>query len=86
MGKVVISSEDVDFYTSAQEEIVCDYNGNIMDIGFKGTSLMEILSHLDCEEVVLKLADPSRTCLILPAEQPENEDILMLIMPMLLND
>ncbi len=86
MGKVVISSEDVDFYTSAQEEIVCDYNGNIMDIGFKGTSLMEILSHLDCEEVVLKLADPSRPCLILPAVQPENEDILMLIMPMLLND
>lgn len=86
MGKVVIFSEDVDFYTSAQEEIVCDYNGNIMDIGFKGTSLMEILSHLDCEEVVLKLADPSRPCLILPAVQPENEDILMLIMPMLLND
>ena len=86
MGKVVISSEDVDFYTSAQEVIVCDYNGNIMDIGFKGTSLMEILSHLDCEEFVLKLADPSRPCLILPAEQPENEDILMLIMPMLLND
>lgn len=86
MGKVVISSEDVDFATSAKEEIVCDYNGSIMDIGFKGTSLMEILSHLDCEEVVLKLADPSRPCIILPAEQPENEEILMLIMPMLLND
>lgn len=86
MGKVVISSEDVDFATSAKEEIVCDYNGSIMDIGFKGTSLMEILSHLDCEEVVLKLADPSRPCIILPAKQPENEEILMLIMPMLLND
>lgn len=86
MGKVVISSEDVDFATSAKEEIVCDYNGSIMDIGFKGTSLMEILSHLDCEEVVLKLADPSRPCIILPAEQPEDEEILMLIMPMLLND
>lgn len=86
MGKVVISSEDVDFATSAKEEIVCDYNGSIMDIGFKGTSLMEILNHLDCEEVVLKLADPSRPCIILPAEQPENEEILMLIMPMLLND
>lgn len=86
MGKVVISSEDVDFATSAKEGIVCDYNGSIMDIGFKGTSLMEILSHLDSEEVVLKLADPSRPCIILPAEQPENEEILMLIMPMLLND
>jgi len=86
MGKAVISSEDIDFYTSAKEEIVCDYNGTTMDIGFKGTSLMEILNNLDCEEVTLEFADPSRPCLILPAQQPENEDILMLIMPMLLND
>ena len=84
-GKAVISSEDIDFYTSAKEEIVCDYNGTPMDIGFKGTSLMEILNNLDCEEVELQLADPSRPCLILPTQQPENEDILMLIMPMLLN-
>lgn len=86
MGKVVISSEDIDFYTSAKEELVSDYNGTTMDIGFKGTSLMEILSNLDSEEVVLELADPSRPCLVLPAQQPENEDVLMLIMPMLLND
>lgn len=86
MGKAVISSEDIDFYTSAKEEIVCDYNGTTMDIGFKGSSLMEILNNLDSEEVVLELADPSRPCLILPAQQPEKEDILMLIMPMLLND
>ena len=86
MGKAVISSEDIDFYTSAKEEIVCDYTGNPMDIGFKGTSLMEILTNLDCEEVTLELADPSRPCLILPTQQPENEVILMLIMPMLLND
>ena len=85
-GKVVISSEDIDFYTSAKEEIVCDYNGTPMDIGFKGTSLMEILNNLDCEEVELQLADPSRPCIILPTQQPENEDVLMLIMPMLLND
>lgn len=85
-GKAVISSEDIDFYTSAKEEIVCDYNGNPMDIGFKGTSLMEILTNLDCEEVILKLADPSRPCLILPTRQADNEDVLMLIMPMLLND
>ena len=85
-GKAVISSEDIDFYTSAKEEIVCDYNGMPMDIGFKGTSLMEILTNLDGEEVELKLADPSRPCLIIPSNQPENEDVLMLIMPMLLND
>lgn len=85
-GKLVLSSEDIDFYTSAKEELVCDYNGNPMDIGFKGTSLMEILSNIECDDVVLELADPSRPCLILPAEQSEKEDVLMLIMPMLLND
>lgn len=86
MGKVVVSSEDIDFYTSAKEEITCDYTGRTMDIGFKGSSLLEILNNLESEEVVIELADPSRPCLILPAQQPENEDVLMLIMPMLLND
>ena len=86
MGKMEISSEDVDFSTSAKEEIVCDYNGSSMNIGFKGSSLSEILNNLSSEEIVLELADPSRPCLIIPSEQPENEDVLMLIMPMLLND
>lgn len=86
MGKVVVSSEDIDFYTSAKEEITCDYTGRTMDIGFKGSSLLEILNNLESEEVVIELADPSRPCLILPAQQLENEDVLMLIMPMLLND
>ncbi len=86
MGKLVIMAEDIDFYTSAKEETVCDYNGIPMDIGFKGTSMFEILSNLDGDSVILELADPSRPCLVLPAVQPENEDVTMLIMPMLLND
>ncbi|MCI6160962.1 MAG: DNA polymerase III subunit beta [Prevotellaceae bacterium] len=85
-GKLEISSEDIDFATSAKEEVVCDYAGNPMNIGFKGSSLNEILNNLTSDEVELQLADPSRPCLIVPATQPENEDILMLIMPMLLND
>ena len=85
-GKMEISSEDIDFATSAKEEIACDYTGNAMNIGFKGPSLVEILNNLNCDQVTLLLADPSRPCLIIPAEQPENQDILMLIMPMLLND
>lgn len=85
-GKMEISSEDIDFSTSAKEEIPCDYNGSVMSIGFKGTSLSDILNNLASNEVELQLADPSRPCLIVPSEQPENEDILMLIMPMLLND
>lgn len=85
-GKLVLSSEDIDFSTSAKEEIVCDYTGQNMNIGFKGSSLTDILNNLDGEEVVIQLADPSRAGIIVPAEQPENEDVLMLIMPMLLND
>jgi DNA polymerase-3 subunit beta len=57
-----------------------------MSIGFKGPSLTEILNNLDSDEVLLEFADPSRPCLIVPAEQPEGEEVLMLIMPMLLND
>ena len=57
-----------------------------MNIGFKGSSLTEILNNLDSDEVIIQLADPSRAGIIIPAEQPENEDVLMLIMPMLLNE
>ena len=57
-----------------------------MNIGVKGTSLSDILNNLASDEVELQLADPSRPCLIIPCTQPENEDVLMLIMPMLLND
>ena len=81
-----VSSEDVDFATSAKEQITCEYSGNSMSIGFKGSSLMEVLNNLDSEQVIFQLADPSRAGIIVPAEQPENEDVLMLIMPMLLND
>ena len=85
-GKIEVSSEDIDFATSAKEEIACDYSGDSMNIGFKGSSLNEILNNLSSAEVTLQLADPSRPCLIVPVEQPEDEEILMLIMPMLLND
>lgn len=86
MGQLEVSSEDIDFYTSAKESIVCDYASNAMSIGFKGTSLIDILNNLTSDEVMLELADPSRPCLVTPVEQPEGQDILMLIMPMLLND
>lgn len=85
-GKLEVSSEDIDFATSAKESIACDYNGTTMDIGFKGSTIYEILNNLGSDEVTVQLADPSRAGVIVPTEQPENQDILMLIMPMLLND
>lgn len=85
-GKLELSSEDLDFATSAEEQIICDYNGQSMQIGFRGDFLTEILNSYDTAEVKLLLGDPSRAGIVVPTEQPENEDILMLIMPLLLND
>lgn len=85
-SKLVVSSEDVDFAKTAKESMTCDYTGKTMDIGFKCPSLIEILSNIESDEVTIALADPSRAGVIVPTVQPENEEVLMLIMPMLLND
>lgn len=85
-GTLQLDAEDYDFSKTATERMVCDYNGMPMSIGFKGSSFIEILSNFECEQVVIQLADPSRAGLVLPSEQPENQDILMLMMPMLIND
>lgn len=85
-GSLEISSEDLDFAISAKEQLVCEYNGQPLQIGFRGDFLMEILNSIDTEEVRIQLGDPSRAGIVLPATQPENEDLLMLIMPLLLND
>ena len=85
-GLLELRAEDIDFATSAKESVTCEYGGNPMDIGFKGSSMLEILNNLESEDVTSQLADPSRAGIIIPGVQPENEDILMLIMPMLLND
>lgn len=81
-----LRAEDIDFSTKAVESIVCSYTGNPMSIGFKGSGMLEILNNLDSDDVLIELADPSRSGLIEPVTQPENVDVLMLIMPMLLND
>ena len=81
-----LDAEDYDFSRTATERMSCEYNGKPMSIGFKGSSFIEILSNFDCPEVVIQLADPSRAGLVIPSEQPENQDVLMLMMPMLIND
>ena len=81
-----LDAEDFDFSKTATERMICDYNGQPMSIGFKGSAFIEILTNFDCEEVIIQLADPSRAGLVIPSEQPEGQDVLMLMMPMLLND
>lgn len=84
--RLCLTAEDVDFATSARESIACEYSGAKMDIGFKGSAIYEILNNIASEEVTIKLADPSRAGVVVPTVQPDGQEILMLIMPMLLND
>ena len=85
-NQIVISAQDIDFSTSAEETLACQYDGNPMSIGFKSTFLIDILNNIAADEVIIELADPSRAGVIIPVEQEENEDLLMLLMPMMLND
>lgn len=85
-GMLELSSEDIDFATSAKEQLICDYGGQSMQIGFRGDFLLEILNAMETEDVTVELGDPSRAGVVLPGTQPENTDVLMLIMPLLLND
>ena len=83
-GTLTVSAQDLDFSTSAEEHIMCDYNGTPMSIGFNGPFLLDVLNSIASNDIVLELADPSRAGVITPAEQEENEDLIMLLMPMML--
>jgi DNA polymerase III subunit beta len=85
-NQITVSAQDIDFSISAYEKLPCQYEGEEMEIGFKSTFLIEILNNLASGEVVLELSDPSRAGLLLPVEKEnDNEDLLMLLMPMMIN-
>ncbi|VBB48215.1 DNA polymerase III subunit beta [uncultured Paludibacter sp.] len=85
-NNIQISAQDIDFSISAEETISCQYEGEPIKIGFKSSFMIEMLANISSNEVILELADPSRAGIILPFENEESEDLLMLLMPMLLND
>jgi DNA polymerase-3 subunit beta len=85
---VTISAEDVERSSEAEETIHCDYDSEEMEIGFNSEYLTEVLSNVDCDEVVFELSSPNRAGIVLPREadaEASEEDILMLIMPVMLN-
>jgi DNA polymerase-3 subunit beta len=85
-SELIVSAQDIDFAISAVEKIKCDFDGQEMEIGFKSTFLIEILANLASTEVKMMLSDPSRAGLLLPSEQEfAHEDVLMLLMPMMIN-
>ncbi len=83
--ELVISAEDLDYSNEANERLSCDYGGDAMEIGFNAKFLIEMLSNLSSRMVALELSQPNRAGLLVPSEQEAGEDILMLVMPVMLN-
>ncbi len=82
---LTIKAQDIDFSISAEESLVCQYVGNRVEIGFKSTFFAEILANLSSDDVIIKLADSARAGVILPYNNSNtDEKILMLLMPMML--
>ena len=84
-AELSLSAEDIDFANEANERLTCNYSGEDMEIGFNSRFLMEMLNNIDSNEVRLEMSEPSRAGLLIPADMAEDEDVLMLVMPVMLN-
>jgi DNA polymerase-3 subunit beta len=85
-NQMTVSAQDIDFSISAYERLNCQYEGEDLEIGFKSTFLLEILANLASADVMIELSDPTRAGILLPATKAnEDEDVLMLLMPMMIN-
>lgn len=82
-----VSAEDLDFSNEASERLTCSYKGEDMEIGFNSKFLAEMLSNIDCEEVQFEMSSPNRAGVMVPVKNGDKEeDILMLVMPVMLNN
>ncbi len=85
-NEIVISAEDMEISNAAHESLACEYEGDPIEIGFNARYLMEMVSNLDSENIVLQMSHPSRAGLITPLvdDEESKEDVLMLVMPVML--
>ncbi|MGD9978507.1 MAG: DNA polymerase III subunit beta [Bacteroidales bacterium] len=84
-NQCMVSAQDLDFSVSAYERLKCEYEGQDMEIGFKSAFLVEILANLSASDIVLSMSDPSRAGLLFPhVNDNPDEDVLMLLMPMMI--
>ena len=84
--ELTLTAEDLDYYNEAKERLSCNYQGDDMEIGFNSRFFQEMLGNLNQTEVMLEMSAPNRAGLIIPVDnQNADEDILMLLMPVMLN-
>ena len=85
-SQLQITSEDLDFANKAEERLTCSYDGEDIEIGFNSRFVIDMLNNIGAEQICLEMSAPNRAGIILPLDgQEENEDTLMLVMPVMLN-
>ena len=85
-AELSLSAEDLDFSNEANERLTCNYDGSDLEIGFNSRFIVEMLNNLDSDEVKLSMSEPSRAGILTPvSDDNDKEDILMLVMPVMLN-
>ncbi len=85
-GSLTVSAQDLDFSNEATEQLSCEYTGDAMNIGFNAKFLIEMLSVLGTDEIILKLSTPNRAGILVPSEQPDEEELIMLVMPVMMGN
>ncbi|RMF03868.1 MAG: DNA polymerase III subunit beta [Bacteroidetes bacterium] len=85
-GSLNVSAQDLDFANEATEQLSCTYEGEPLTIGFNARFLVEMLGVLETDEVRLEMSTPTRAGILLPGEETEGEEILMLVMPVMLSN
>ncbi len=84
--ELILSAEDIDFSNEARERLSCSYDGEDMEIGFNSKFLLEMLNNIETDEVRLEMSAPNRAGILTPVNsENKDEDILMLVMPVMLN-
>jgi len=84
--ELTLSAEDIDYANEAKERLTCSYDGEDMEIGFNSKFLLEMLINIDSDNVKIEMSAPNRAGILLPVDDDnKDEDILMLVMPVMLN-
>ena len=84
-SELQLAAQDVDFSFEGNERMKCQYNGEDMMIAFNAKFLIEMLAAAESDEVNMELSTPTKAGIIKPAEKDDNEELLMLVMPLMLN-
>ncbi len=83
--ELTLSAEDIDYANEAKERLTCSYNGEDMEIGFNSKFLLDMLNNLESEMIKIEMSAPNRAGILMPVDDKKEEDILMLVMPVMLN-